>query len=218
MFQAHPWHGVPAGDGDMINAYVEITTTDTVKYELDKASGHLRIDRPQPYSSGCPSLYGFIPRTYCGDRVGRFAAKESKKKHPIHGDRDPLDICVLTEKMIPHGDFLCRARPIGGLRMIDRHEADDKIIAVLDGDSVYGALTDLRDCPAAVIARLEHYFLTYKLPPGRASSVVEIAARYGARDARKVIGLASEDYLSTFGDAETRVAQLRSLLTVPGSR
>ena len=71
MFQAHPWHGVPARNAKgELQAYIEIVPTDAVKYELDKASGHLRLDRPQRYSSFCPTLYGFIPRTYCGRRVG----------------------------------------------------------------------------------------------------------------------------------------------------
>ena len=69
--RAHPWHGVPIGDDAprRVTAYVEIVPTDTVKYEMDKATGILRVDRPQQYSNVCPSLYGFLPRTLCGERV-----------------------------------------------------------------------------------------------------------------------------------------------------
>ena len=112
LFQAHPWHGVPSGDpDDVVNAYIEIVPSDVVKYELDKASGHLRIDRPQRYSSLAPSLYGFIPQTYCGDRVAARCAERTGVAG-IRGDRDPMDICVLTEKANAHGGFLLRARPL----------------------------------------------------------------------------------------------------------
>src|ERR1700754_4014957 len=105
FFQAHPWHGVEPGAGspELVYAYIEIVPTDAVKYELDKASGHLRLDRPQRYSSLCPTLYGFVPRTYCGRRIGARAA-ERVGGGPIQGDGDPLDICVLTEKTVVHGN------------------------------------------------------------------------------------------------------------------
>src|SRR5438132_9474923 len=138
MFQAHPWHGVAPGDpAGVVQAYIEIVPTDTVKYELDKQTGHLRVDRPQRFSNVCPALYGFVPQTHCGERNGELCSLRTGRKG-IVGDGDPLDICVLTEKTIPRGDILLEARPIGGLRMIDRGEADDKIIAVLEGDAAYG--------------------------------------------------------------------------------
>src|SRR5467141_3573487 len=78
LFQAHPWHGVSPGEDapEVVNAYIEIVPTDVVKYELDKPSGHLRVDRPQRYSSQAPSLYGFVPQTYCGELV---AARSSER-------------------------------------------------------------------------------------------------------------------------------------------
>src|SRR5205807_2109798 len=123
LFQAHPWHGVALGSDapGILNAYIELVPSDTVKYELDKASGHLRVDRPQRFSSLCPTLYGFIPQTYCGDAVGELCC-ERVGIEGIKGDGDPMDICVLTEKAFTHGDFFVRARPIGGLRMIDGQE------------------------------------------------------------------------------------------------
>lgn len=78
------------------------------------------------------------------------------------GDGDPLDICVLSEKSIPHSDILLTASPIGGLSLADGGDADDKIIAVMRDDAVYGNFTDISQCPAALLDRLKHYFLTYK--------------------------------------------------------
>ena len=177
LFQAHPWHGVAARatvDGEF-NAFIEIVPTDTVKYELDKSSGHLRIDRPQSFSSMCPTLYGFIPQTYCGATLGERCA-ECTGIEGIEGDGDALDICVLTEKVIAHGSLFVNARPIGGLRMIDGNQADDKIIAVLDADIAYGHMRDLADCPSGIIDRLRHYFLSYKQRPDEAPRKVSIAS------------------------------------------
>src|SRR5688500_9833549 len=156
MFQAHPWHGIPPGHEapGVVNAYVEIVPTDAVKYELDKPSGHLRVDRPQRFSSLCPTLYGFIPQTFCGDLVGELCSNRVGIPG-IEGDGDPLDICVLTEKAFTHGDFFVRAVPIGGLRMIDGMEADDKIIAVLESDVAYGLFKQIADCPAVLVDRLK---------------------------------------------------------------
>ncbi len=138
MFQAHPWHGVAPGSKapETVKAYIEIVPTDAVKYELDKESGHLHVDRPQRFSSLCPSLYGFIPQTLCGDEVAALSAeRQGGAGVDIKGDGDPMDICVLTEKTFAQGNFFVQARPIGGLRMIDGEQADDKIIAVLEGRS-----------------------------------------------------------------------------------
>ena len=203
LYKAHPWHGVATGaDAPLIvTAYIEIVPTDTVKYEIDKATGHLKIDRPQKYSNVCPTLYGFVPRTYCGAEVAAFSAERSGRSG-LDGDGDPLDICVLTEKAIPRGDLLLQATPIGGLRMIDSNQADDKIIAVLKGDEVYDGWRDVGDCPVVMIDRLRHYFLTYKDPPGGAERRCEIAAVYGREDAHEVIRRSQADYRTRFGDPE----------------
>ena len=150
MFQSHPWHGVSAGATapEMVNAYIEIVPTDAVKYELDKASGHLRVDRPQRFSSMCPTLYGFIPQTYCGEQVAKLSGDRTGTTN-IEGDGDPMDICVLTEKTFAHGSFFLLAKPIGGLRMIDGSQADDKIIAILDADLAYGHITEISECPCS---------------------------------------------------------------------
>src|SRR5258708_17337986 len=110
LFQAHPWHGVSPGKDAprTVSAYIEIVPTDAIKYELDKTSGHLRVDRPQRLSSLCPTLYGFIPQTYCGDEVGARCA-ETTVATGIQEDGDPMDICVLTEKAFAHGSLFVRA-------------------------------------------------------------------------------------------------------------
>lgn len=192
--KAHPWHGISAGDNapDIITAFIEIVPTDTVKYEIDKESGYLKIDRPQQYSNIIPALYGFVPRTYCGDRIAQLASDRSGRVIEM-GDGDPLDICVLTEREITHGDILLQAIPIGGFRLIDKGEADDKIIAVLKGDSMYGQFKELADLPESVVKRLRHYFMTYKNLPDE-PPVMELANIYGQQEAREVIRTAMADY------------------------
>jgi len=200
-FRAHPWHGVPMGNEAprVVTTYIEIVPTDTVKYEMDKLTGILRMDRPQQYSNVCPTLYGFIPRTLCAERVGAFCAERTGRSG-IVGDGDPMDVCVLTEKPISHGDILVRSIPIGGLRMIDNKEADDKIVAVLEGDSVYGGYRGIEDCPASLIDRLRHYFLTYKQGPDRSIHTVEITHVYDREEAHDVIRCSHEDYVAQFSD------------------
>lgn len=214
LFQAHPWHGVSPGDKAPaeLNAYIEIVPTDPVKYELDKPSGHLRVDRPQRFSSMCPTLYGFIPQTFCGEEVGALCAERTGLSG-IEGDGDPMDVCVLTEKAFAHGSFFLHARPIGGLRMIDGQQADDKIIAVLTSDVAYGHIEDIRGCPKGLVDRLKHYFLTYKQLPGEAPRRVEIASVYDRAEAYEVIERSLRDYRQCFGDPEKRFAHLRQLLS-----
>ena len=176
----------------IVNAYIEITPFDLMKYEVDKASGYLQVDRPQRTSSQPPSLYGFIPQTYCGERVRRLAEGCER------GDGDPLDICVISERPINHSEVLLRARVVGGLKIIDRGEADDKIVGVLEGDYVWGEAQELTDLPPALLERIEHYFSTYKLVPGEPPRI-SITGRYGFDAAAQVIRAAIDDYLETFG-------------------
>ena len=218
LFQAHPWHGVLPGEKAPVelSAYIEIVPTDPVKYELDKSSGHLRVDRPQRYSSMCPTPYGFIPQTFCGDEVGALCAERTGLSG-IEGDGDPMDICVLTEKAFAHGSFFLKAKPIGGLRMIDGNQADDKIIAVLVSDVAYGHVEDIDECPKGLVDRLKHYFLTYKQLPAEAPRRVEIASVYNRAEAYDVIACSQRDYRQTFGDPERRVERFRQLLSGGGS-
>ncbi|MDL1913401.1 MAG: inorganic pyrophosphatase [Bergeyella sp.] len=198
QLMAHPWHGVSAGESapEKINVYVEIVPSDTVKYEIDKESGLLKIDRPQKFSNIIPVLYGFVPKTYCNKKVKELAVK-SGARDVITGDLDPLDICVLSSHPVRSGGFLLEAIPIGGLKMIDDGEADDKIISVLVGDHVFGNFRDISEVPEAEIKRLIHYFLTYKNLPGEPAKC-RIENIYGAEHAKEVIGASLSDYESKF--------------------
>ena len=197
-FKSHPWHGIELGkeSPETVTAFIEIVPTDTVKYEIDKESGYLKIDRPQKFSNVVPALYGFLPQTYCDVKIAAFASERSGKKVE-KGDGDPLDILVLSEHAIPHGDVILKAIPIGGLRLIDKGEADDKIIAVMKADAVYSDWKDISDIPEAIINRLKHYFLTYKDLPG-SPSTCEIADVYGREEAHHVIRISCEDYKNKF--------------------
>jgi len=193
-FRPHPWHGLEVGPAppDVLNAYIEITPFDFMKYEVDKVSGYLRVDRPQRSSAQHPTLYGFVPRTYCNERVRRLAPAAKR------GDGDPLDICVITERPIARSEVILRGRLIGGLQMIDHGEADDKLISVLDNDYIWGKARTIGDVPAVLIERLQHYFLTYKLVPGQKSQA-KITKVYGRDHARLVVRAAMADYEEEFG-------------------
>ncbi len=197
-YKSHPWHGVDIGNEapEVLTCFIEMVTTDTVKYEVDKETGYLRIDRPQKYSNTVPAPYGFIPQTYSGKQVAAYCADKTGKKG-IKGDGDPIDIVVLTEKEIVHGDILVRARPIGGFRMIDGNQSDDKIVAVLNNDAVYGKYDDIASLPELITDRLKHYFLTYKDLPGKQSDV-EITHMFGLDEAHEIIRRSMEDYFHKF--------------------
>lgn len=192
--KAHPWHGVPIGAGvpDEVTVFVEIVPRDTVKYEVDKETGYLKIDRPQQYSNVVPANYGFVPQTYCGERIANLARAKSDLE-VRGGDGDPLDILVLSEHHIPRGDIILKARPIGGFCLVDDNEADDKIIAVLKGDKVFEQYREISELPKGILERFEHYFLTYKSLPDEPNKC-EIAFSYGREDSFEVIKNAIEDY------------------------
>src|SRR5580765_1364022 len=189
QFRPHPWHGLEVGPDPpgVLHAYIEITPFDLMKYEVDKVSGYLRVDRPQRSSAQPPTLYGFVPRTYCGERVRRLAPRAKR------GDGDPLDICVLSERAITRNEIIVRGRVIGGLQMIDGGEADDKIISVLENDYVWGGARNVSDVPSVLVERLQHYFLTYKLVPGKRAQA-RITKVYGRAHALRVVRAAMADY------------------------
>jgi inorganic pyrophosphatase len=114
------------------------------------------------------------------------------------GDGDPLDICVISERPISKSEVILDARVVGGIRMIDGGEADDKIVAVLENDSFWGNVTDIAQLPHALIDRLRHYFGTYKLVPGQEPQF-SIEETYDRKCARKVVEAAIEDYDDEFG-------------------
>lgn len=195
-WRPHPWHGLEPGNNppELVTAYIELTPFDTVKYEVDKKTGYLRVDRPQRTTSRPPNLYGFVPRTFCGKRVAELSPQSKQ------GDKDPLDICVISERNINHADILLEARVVGGLQMVDGSEADDKIIAILATDYIHADARDISDLPDLIVERLRHYFLTYKMRGDKNPSDVFISAAYGRDHAFKVVEAAMADYLAEFGD------------------
>lgn len=197
-WRPHPWHGLSAGADAprVVQAFIEITPFDAVKYEVDKESGYLRVDRPQRYSSQVPALYGFVPQTYCAERVHALSPGSER------GDGDPLDICVLSERPIARPEVILNARVIGGFRMIDGGEADDKVIAVLENDPVYGGVDDLAQAPPPLIERLRHYFLTYKLSPS-GDQKIRFDGTYGSKEAQAVVVASMDDYAERFSRLST---------------
>jgi len=196
-FVSHPWHGIELGEKApaVVNAYIEITPADAIKYEIDKPSGHIMVDRPQKLSNHMPCLYGFVPKTYCDTKVAAFANEKTGRTN-IVGDGDPLDI----------SNILCEAKVLGGFRMLDGGEADDKIIAVLKGDQAYGEFNDISEMPKMVIDRVRHFFLTYKDLDGGAKNV-EITHVYGREEAFEVIKRATADYDAKYGNVNENLVE-----------
>lgn len=193
QWRPHPWHGLGAGPSppSIVSVFVEITPFDLVKYEVDKASGYLKVDRAQRTSSLPPSIYGFIPRTYAG------AAVAALMPGAAAGDHDPLDICVLSERPITRAEVLLHAKVVGGLPMLDAGEADDKIVAVLRDDPIYGDIADIVDLPRALVDRLIHYFSTYKRYRSETHQV-SVGEPYDRAHAEAVITAAMDDYATEF--------------------
>ena len=140
----HPWHDISPGDESprIVNAIIEIPRDSQLKYELDKESGILKLDRFLYSAVYYPGDYGFIPQT-------------------LWDDGDPMDIIILTNKPV-YPLTLVSARVIGVIRMIDEKELDDKIIGVYDSDPRFSEYNSLKDIPKHVIAELRHFFETYK--------------------------------------------------------
>jgi inorganic pyrophosphatase len=193
-WRPHPWHGLGSGPEppSLVNVFVEITPFDLIKYEVDKESGYLKVDRPQRTSSLPPSIYGFIPRTYCGPGVAKLMQGAQR------GDGDPLDICVISERPISRAEVLLQARVVGGLPMLDRGEADDKILSILKDDPAFGSISEVGEIPPALIDRLMHYFSTYKLGRDQVHHVT-VGTPYGREHAHSVIRASLEDYRAEFG-------------------
>ena len=213
-FTAHPWHGIKIGEKspELINSFIEIIPSDAMKYEVDKASGYIMVDRPQKYSNHLPAMYGFVPQTICKEEVAEYCMEKTGKTG-IEGDDDPLDICVLSEREVNRGSIIVEAIPIGGFRMIDGGEADDKIVAVVKGDQAYGHLTDIKDAPEMVINRLKHFFLTYKDLEGD-SKEVEITHTYGREEALEVINRSYNDYMNHYGDVDQKLKEVLASVEV----
>ena len=193
-WRPNPWHGLEVGPEppNRVYAYIEMTSFDFIKYEVDKVTGYLYVDRPQRTSSLPPNLYGFIPRTYCGNRVKELS------HGAIRGDHDPLDICVISERPIDRAEIFLNAVVVGVVQLLDHGEADDKIVAVLENDHIYGHIKDIHDLPNVIVERLKHYFRTYKMVEGQEAEI-KLLDTTGPEKARKIILAAMEDYNDAFG-------------------
>jgi len=194
-WRPHPWHGLDPGPDPpwWIRAYVELTPFDLVKYEIDKVTGYLKVDRPQRSSSLPPTLYGFVPQTFCGERVNALCPRSNR------GDGDPLDVCIVCERPIGRAEVILEAVVVGGLQMVDHGEADDKIIAVLRNDNLWGEVEDVSELPEVLVERMRHYFLTYKMIPGKETDV-SIDQVYGRAHALEVVSASIADYRDAYGD------------------
>ncbi|KAG6725196.1 hypothetical protein I3842_02G020100 [Carya illinoinensis] len=139
---AHPWHDLEIGAPSVFNCVVEIGKGSKVKYELDKTSGLIKVDRVLYSSVVYPHNYGFIPRTICEDS-------------------DPMDVLILMQEPVLPGSFL-RARAIGLMPMIDQGERDDKIIAVCADDPEFRHYKDIKEIPPHRLAEIRRFFEDYK--------------------------------------------------------
>ena len=163
----HPWHDVHIGEEapNTVTAVIEVPMGSNVKYELDKHSGLIKVDRTLFSSVHYPANYGFIPQTYCEDH-------------------DPLDVLVLgQESLVPL--CLVRAKPIGLMKMIDQGEPDDKVIAVHFDDQEYAHYDSIDELPPHRLNQVRRFFEDYKLLERKAVTVEGFLGPDEARDAIK---------------------------------
>jgi len=170
----HPWHSLDAGKKipERINAVIEIPMGSKVKYELDKRSGLIKVDRILYGAVFYPANYGFIPQTYCEDN-------------------DPLDVLVLCQEPV-YPRSIMEGRVIGAMAMTDDGDADDKIIAVHTTDPAYMNYTDIGQLPVYLLKELKKFFAEYKnLEKGKDVAVDEFSGRL---DAQKIVKDAIDSY------------------------
>jgi inorganic pyrophosphatase len=170
----HPWHDIPAhpdGERTLVNAVIEIPKGSKVKYEMDKATGLLRVDRILYSSVMYPANYGFVPRTLCDDG-------------------DALDVLVLNSEPV-QGLAVLRVRAIGVMRMLDEDRQDDKLVAVHVDDPAFADYTAMSQLPQHVERQLRRFFEDYKALEHKAVVVDDF---FGTEDAAQVLGDAIELY------------------------
>lgn len=155
----NPWHDIPVGENapGIVNAVIEIPKDSHVKYELDKETGMLALDRFLYSAVHYPGDYGFVPQT-------------------LWEDGDPLDIIVLTGRPV-YPMTLVKARVVGILRMIDGKDKDDKVIAVYEADPRFAEVKDIKNVPKHIRAELKHFFERYKELEGKHVKVLEFLDR-----------------------------------------
>jgi len=174
----NPWHDVEVGDDapEEVNVIIEIPKNSTLKYELDKKTGLMKLDRVLYSAVHYPGDYGFIPKTYWEDD-------------------DPLDIIILSSFPV-YPRTIAKVRPIGVIHLVDTKENDDKIIAVYVGDPRYDRYKDVGDIPEHTLLELKHFFETYKHLQNKK---VKVLSMQNASYARKYIMQAMKKYDDKFG-------------------
>lgn len=160
----NPWHDIPVDKAELVPALIEIPAGSKTKFELDKPTGLLKVDRVLYGSVHYPTNYGFIPQSYCGDH-------------------DPLDILVLGQAVVPPLSIM-RAIPIGVMRMMDQGESDDKVIAVHADDPSYRHFKDIKELAPHILDEIQNFFEIYKTLEKKK---VEILGMYGREEAIRVI-------------------------------
>lgn len=174
---ANIWHNInPARiSPDDFIAVIEITKGSKNKYELDKETGHIILDRILHTSTHYPANYGFIPRTYADDG-------------------DPLDVLVLcSETLVPLS--LVRCYPIGMMTMLDQGKLDEKIIAIPYDDPTYNTYKDIKELPPHIFGEMRHFFTVYKSLEGKDTVVNE---EQGPEEAKDAIDSALDNYIEKF--------------------
>lgn len=173
----HPWHGVEPGDQAprVVNAVIEIPQGSRAKYEIDKESGLLKLDRVIYSSFYYPVNYGFIPQTY-------------------GGDKDPLDILVITSLAVQPLTIM-DAKVIGVMQMVDSGDADDKIIAVAANDPSVNHYNNIEELQKHFFDELRHFFEEYKKLENKTVIVEEFGDK---TTALKIIAEAIEFYKENF--------------------
>ena len=171
------WHDIEEDrvKKDDFVGVVEIPKGCNNKYELDKKTGLLKLDRILYTATHYPANYGFIPRTYAGDN-------------------DPLDVLILCQEAI-YPLTLVECYPIGALRMIDNNEEDEKIIAIAKHDPFLNTYKDISEIPAQVSAEIKHFFEVYKQLEGKQTTVDKIMGR---EEAEQIIKKCMENYKEKF--------------------
>ncbi len=171
----NPYHSLAPGPNPpyMVTAYIECPMRSKIKYELDKISGLLKVDRILHSAVHYPSNYGFIPQTYCNDH-------------------DPLDVIVIGQEPVAPGCLMV-AKPIGGLPMRDQGKEDFKVISVHEGDPYFSSFNDVSQLSEHVLNEIRHFFSTYKeLEPGK--SRPEIGDFASAMETADIIRQSITDY------------------------
>ncbi len=187
LHQVHPWHGVnPRAGKDGLLVYLENTPLSTIKYEVDEASGILKADYPLNTSALPPAAYGFVPRTLCGSKVAQLNSR-------LGGDRAALDVYVFSERPLTVPGVLAEVHVIGGIPVKDDALVDDKLIAVLNKDAVYGNMWDIAELPIYALDRVCHFLESESL-----SRSTEVGDPFGKERALTLLDAALDDYGSKY--------------------